>query len=73
MWILGFVVWRAWLFAKYGVPAALVLWLIYLAQGASVLFWIVAALIGCVGLGMALAVSEFRDREFGDVGRGRIR
>ncbi|EOD70344.1 hypothetical protein [Amycolatopsis vancoresmycina] len=73
MWRLGFFMWRAWLYIKYGVPAGLVLWLIYLAQGWSVLFWIVAAVIGCVGLGMVLAVGEFRHREFGDIGRERIR
>ncbi|UOX91351.1 hypothetical protein MUY14_12250 [Amycolatopsis sp. FBCC-B4732] len=73
MWRLGFYVWRVWLYAKYGAPAALVLYLIHLGQGWSVLFWIVAAVFGCVGLGMVLGVTEFRNREFGDVGRERIR
>lgn len=73
MWRLGFYVWRFWLYAKYGIPAVGVLWLIHLAQGWSALFWIVAAVFGCVGAGMALAVGEFRNREFGDIGRERIR
>ncbi len=73
MWRLGFFVWRAWIYAKYGVPAALTLWLIYLAQGWSPLFWIAAVVLGCVGLGLVLGITEFRNREFGDIGRERIR
>lgn len=73
MWRLGFYVWRAWLYAKYGVPAALVLCLIYLGQGWSALFWIVAGVFFLVGLGMVLGVTEFHKREFGDIGRERIR
>ncbi|WIY00064.1 hypothetical protein QRX60_39355 [Amycolatopsis mongoliensis] len=73
MWRIGFYVWRAWIYAKYGVPAALVLYLIHHVQGWSALFWIVTAVFGCVGLGLVLGVTEFRNREFGDIGRERIR
>lgn len=73
MWYLGFYVWRMWLYAKYGVPAVLVLWLIHAGTGFSPLFWITSAVFGCVGLGLALGIGEFHRREFGPPGRDRVR
>lgn len=73
MWRLGFFVWRTWLYAKYSVPAALVLWLIHAGTGFSALFWTTTAVFGCIGLGLVLGISEFHRREFGSVGRDRVR
>ncbi|MFD9893538.1 hypothetical protein ACFWY9_29695 [Amycolatopsis sp. NPDC059027] len=74
MWRLGFYVWRIGLYAKYGIPAALVLLVIYLGYGAGTLFWTTAVVFGCVGLGLVLGITEFRNQEFGRAeGRGRIR
>lgn len=73
MWRLGFLVWRAWLVGKYAVPAVLVLWVIHAGQGFSRLFWAVAVVFGCVGLGLYLGVAELRNREYGKTGRDRIR
>ncbi|MBB3662458.1 hypothetical protein FB384_001362 [Prauserella sediminis] len=73
MWRWGFFVWRAWLVGKYAVPALLLLWVIHTAQGFSPLFWSAAVVFGCVGLGLWLGVAELRDREFGKIGKDKIR
>lgn len=73
MWRIGFYVWRAWLWLKLGAPALLVLILIYMAQGPSALFWSTLVVFGCIGLGVGIAVADFRNREFGPVGRERVR
>jgi len=72
MWRIGFYVWRVWLVAKYGAPAVGLLVLIFWAQGASPLFWVTLGVVGCMGLGMALGVIEFRNQEFGKP-RERVR
>jgi len=73
MWRWGFLVWRVWLATKYGLPALLALWVIYLAQGTSPLFWTTFVVFGCVGLGLYLGVDELRTREFGKLGRDKLR
>ncbi|WP_026452804.1 hypothetical protein [Saccharomonospora iraqiensis] len=65
MWRLGFRVWRAGLVLKYGLPALLVLVLLYLAQGLSPLFLTVLCLFGLVAGGASFALREFEEREIG--------
>ncbi|MEU4675169.1 hypothetical protein AB0F91_46345 [Amycolatopsis sp. NPDC023774] len=73
MWRIGFYVWRTWLWVKLAAPALLVLFLIYLAQGASALFWSALVVFGCIALGVGIALTAFRNQEFGPVGRERVR
>lgn len=71
MWRLGFRVWRAGLALKYGLPALLLLVLLYHAQGPSPLFLTVLCLLGLVAGGAALVLREFDEKEHDSTGGRR--
>nr|WP_042184401.1 hypothetical protein [Kibdelosporangium sp. MJ126-NF4]CEL16273.1 hypothetical protein [Kibdelosporangium sp. MJ126-NF4]CTQ94197.1 hypothetical protein [Kibdelosporangium sp. MJ126-NF4] len=51
MWRIGFRLWTAWQYVRLAVPGGALTVLVYLGQGASVLFWLLLVGTGAMLLG----------------------
>jgi hypothetical protein len=69
MWRLGFLGWRAWLYAKLATPAVLILGLVHRVTGPSRLFWILLVLAVGLVLGLRFGLRDLARRELGATGR----
>lgn len=63
MWRIGFRFWSAWQYARLGGGGALVLGLVWLAQGFSALFWLVALAAVAVVAGARAVLIDLDRRE----------
>ncbi|MDQ3402241.1 MAG: hypothetical protein M3548_02460 [Actinomycetota bacterium] len=63
MWRIGFRLWSAWQHFRLGGLGVLLLVLIYHAQGASVLFWLVALATAAVLYGARTVLVDLARRE----------
>ncbi|MGW5054735.1 hypothetical protein [Actinokineospora sp. NPDC004072] len=63
MWRLGFRIWSAGQYLKYGGGGLLLLAVIWVGTGFSALFWITALVVGSVLYGARSALTGVADRE----------
>ncbi|GAB3901516.1 hypothetical protein GCM10029964_090430 [Kibdelosporangium lantanae] len=72
MWRIGFRIWSIWQYLRLGIPGALLALVILLAQGASLLFWLLTLATVAAVAGARVVLGDLSRREADDPGR-RIR
>ncbi|GAB3479386.1 hypothetical protein [Amycolatopsis cihanbeyliensis] len=70
MWHIGFLAWRAWVWARVLVPAGLLLWLVYHVHGNSPAFWITTLFVVGVLCGAWFVLRDLARHERDTPARG---
>lgn len=73
MWRLGFLGWRAWVYTRVFIPAALLAWFVGHEWGFTAPFWITVLFLAGVLLGSRFVLRDLARRELGTPGRQRAR